>query len=57
MKPTAYVAKPFTDCPSEVRECRANQGRYPDEKRMALMGELDWMQEHLLSGGSVKDLI
>ena len=53
----AYTPKPFTNCVSEVRECRENQVAYPDQRHLAIMGELDWSEEHLLSGGAAKDLM
>src|ERR1035441_6921948 len=52
-----YTPKPFTDCLSEVRECRENQKLYPEQKDLALLGELDWMEEHLLNGGKVSELV
>jgi DNA modification methylase/superfamily II DNA or RNA helicase len=45
------------DCLANVGECRLNQRLYPDQKDLAIAGELDWMEEHLLSGGSVADLL
>ena len=52
-----YMPQPFTDCLSEVRECRENQRLYPDQKKLAILGELDWTEEHLLNGGQVGELI
>src|ERR1039457_6357603 len=45
------------DCLANVRECRENQRKYPEHIKSAIMGECDWMQEHILSGGNVGDLI
>lgn len=45
------------DCLANIRECRENQRMYPEQKNLAMMGELDWMEEFLLQGGCVVDLI
>ena len=45
------------DCLANVRECRENQRKYPEHLKSAIIGENDWMQEHILSGGNVGDLM
>ena len=52
-----YIPKPFTDCISEVKECRENQRLYPEQRDLAIMGEMDWSEEHVLSGGVIASLM
>ncbi len=54
---TQYTPKPFAGCLAEIQECRDNQRLYPDQAKLALLGELDWTEEHLLSGGKVEELL
>jgi hypothetical protein len=32
-------------CAWEIQECVINQTKYPQEKHLALLGELDWREE------------
>jgi DNA modification methylase/superfamily II DNA or RNA helicase len=52
-----YIPKPFAGCLAEVRECRENQRIYPEQRNLAIMGEMDWTEEYLMSGGRVEDLM
>jgi hypothetical protein len=52
-----YTPQPFTDCLSEVRECRANQRIYPEQRDLAILGETDYTEEFLLEGGDVGALL
>ena len=52
-----YTPKPFAGCLAEIQECRENQRKYPDAKKLALLGELDWTEEHILSGGTIEELM
>jgi hypothetical protein len=52
-----YIPRPFTDCLSEIQECRENQRLYPEQRDLAILGELDWTEEHLANGGSASALI
>ena len=44
-------------CIAEIQDARLNQRRYPEEFDLALMGEIDWTEEYLLSGGDVSALL
>src|SRR5271166_5552325 len=54
---STYIPKPFAGCLAEIQECCGNQRLYPKQKHLAIMGEMDWMEEFLLEGGNVTDLM
>lgn len=52
-----YIPKPFAGCLAEIQECRENQQTYPEQKHLAILGELDWTEEYLAEGGTVEELM